>query len=229
MNNFKDILKNSVNGSYCVYILLIADIPANLISLGVSYFNRITANIITLSSFSLNLLSASFAINGDFFISSILFYAGFLLDFVDGKIARLRNEASSFGKKLDMFVDRFGFMLISLAYLYYFLSNGIYFEAWILILYSFIFFLYDIFQLTDNLSKDSSYSDNKRRIADYSPDKYLDIIKSFKRWFPSRLLTIFLMFSIAPITNFSVVYSFCLFVLLIRFSRIMIIYFKHER
>ena len=114
MNNFKDILKNSVNGSYCVYILLIADTPANLISLGVSYFNRITANIITLSSFSLSLLSASFAINGDFFISSILFYASFLLDFVDGKIARLRNEASSFGKKLDMFVDRFGFMLISL-------------------------------------------------------------------------------------------------------------------
>ena len=124
-----------------------------------------------------------------------------------------------------MFVDRIGFTLISLVYLVYFYKNDSLSEAWLLILYCFIFYLYDIFQLTDNLTKLDSISNGKKEIKVYSPDKYFDIFNDLKRWIPSRLLTIIFMFSLAPLTSFHFVYSFCLIILIIRFSRVLYNYF----
>ena len=47
-----------------------------------------------------------------------LFYVGYLLDYTDGKLARLRGTQSEFGKKLDAVCDHFNKLIVFLALSY---------------------------------------------------------------------------------------------------------------
>tara|TARA_B100001093_G_scaffold520041_1_gene612231 strand:+ start:4333 stop:5016 length:684 start_codon:yes stop_codon:yes gene_type:complete len=226
MNKFEDVLKSSVNGSYCVYIIFIADVPANLLTWLLSSLKSISANFISFLSLCFIASASLFVISEDLFLSSILFYIGFILDFVDGKVARLKKTSSFYGKKIDIFVDRIGFTIMVLSYLYYLQTNQFFLEISILLLYSFLFYLFDIFQLTDEILKMKSKNYLKENYQNYSPDKYLDILSKTRKWFPSRLLTIVFLFSLAPITNFFSVYLFCLIILFARFLRVLKYFFS---
>ena len=63
-------------------------------------------NIITVSNLTLGLIAIfSGLIKSDLILCSWLILIGVLLDFLDGKIARLLKVDSEYGKQLDSFAD----------------------------------------------------------------------------------------------------------------------------
>lgn len=68
--------------------------------------NKITPNMVTLASTILTLYSAYLIFKKD--KNFILFYlAGYLLDCIDGKLARKYNQTSKFGMMMDLLSDNF--------------------------------------------------------------------------------------------------------------------------
>lgn len=59
-------------------------------------------------------------IHGKFLVALILFVLAMLTDFLDGKIARLNNQVTDFGKFLDPIADK---ILTTFAYLYLVKAN----------------------------------------------------------------------------------------------------------
>ena len=89
---------------------------------------KFTPNQITMISFIIGLLSAYSFLKGTWYYliaGAILFEISFMLDFVDGGIARLKGLTSKFGMYLDTVSDftKFLFITLCLAYGQYFLTN----------------------------------------------------------------------------------------------------------
>ena len=79
---------------------------------------KITPNQITFISLILGIASAPFFFLGTYpqlIIGAALFYASFILDLVDGELARCKKKYSDFGVWLDMTFDSFNNSLIVLV------------------------------------------------------------------------------------------------------------------
>lgn len=108
-------------------VLIIDKIAMRLLWLLANYTN-ITPNIITVIGFLLCLLSAYFFFQGQhiyLIFGALLFELGFVFDCMDGKLARLKNLKSDFGKYLDGLFDRWKiiFCLLGLSFGQYYISN----------------------------------------------------------------------------------------------------------
>jgi phosphatidylglycerophosphate synthase len=66
---------------------------------------RVTPNQVTLAALALGLIAAGAAAAGHFVAAGLLYWAGGLVDCVDGEIARLRLEGSRAGEWLDSLAD----------------------------------------------------------------------------------------------------------------------------
>jgi len=66
---------------------------------------RVTPNQVTLAALALGLIAAAAAAAGQFALAGLLYWAGGLVDCVDGEIARLRLEGSRAGEWLDSLAD----------------------------------------------------------------------------------------------------------------------------
>jgi len=66
---------------------------------------RVTPNQVTLGALALGLVAAAAAAAGHFALAGLLYWAGGLVDCVDGEIARLRLEGSRAGEWLDSLAD----------------------------------------------------------------------------------------------------------------------------
>ena len=98
-----------------------------------------TPNQITIISFLFGLLAAYFFLQGtwiNLIFGALLYEISFLLDYVDGRIARLKNLKSTFGAYLDIMTDitEYSVIIICLTYGQYLLTNDI-----SIFLYGFIF------------------------------------------------------------------------------------------
>jgi phosphatidylglycerophosphate synthase len=84
----------------------------------------INPDLVTLMGCLITLVSAWLAGRGDFLLAGIVLIPGFLLDAVDGAIARAMDRKDCFGQLLDSTLDRYsdGFIFCGLAY--YFASQG---------------------------------------------------------------------------------------------------------
>jgi len=98
-----------------------------------SLFARINVspNAITLASALTSLLTAIlFADGGRVTLAAggVVFYISFLLDCVDGKVARLTNTTSEFGAKFDLYLDYLRKPLIfpALFYGHFYATHGVY-------------------------------------------------------------------------------------------------------
>lgn len=69
-------------------------------------FKRIYPNHVTLASIPFAFIAAYMFFNGNLLYGAIFYYIHFIIDGVDGKLARLTNRTSSFGAKLDYYVDK---------------------------------------------------------------------------------------------------------------------------
>lgn len=74
-------------------------------------FDRITPNRVTVLAGLLALAAAAAFLWGWYALGGVLFQLRFLVDCVDGRLARLRGTTSSWGAALDVFVDTAGVLL----------------------------------------------------------------------------------------------------------------------
>ena len=72
---------------------------------------RISANVTTFLSFICIIISSILFINAFFKIASLVYFFSYILDFVDGNIARYYNKTNYFGKFIDGLVDSFLYLI----------------------------------------------------------------------------------------------------------------------
>lgn len=94
------------------------------ITLWIANHTLLTPNIITALSFIFGIISAIFFFRGNYrelIIGAIFLQLSFLLDSVDGKLARLTKQESEWGRRLDFLRDKIvhTIILIALSYSYY--------------------------------------------------------------------------------------------------------------
>ncbi|MCL6731136.1 CDP-alcohol phosphatidyltransferase family protein [Streptomyces neyagawaensis] len=89
-------------------VLLVDPVATPLVRLTAKY-TRITPNQLTWGAFLLGLVSAAFFALGDWrwlIAGAVLYHLSFILDCMDGKVARLTGQGSVFGAWLDFVFDR---------------------------------------------------------------------------------------------------------------------------
>lgn len=95
-------------------------------------YTKFTPNQITITSFIFGLLSAYFFLQGtkiNLIIGALLFEVSYILDCVDGRIARLKALESKIGGYLDITTDviKYCFIIICMAYGQYNITRDIWF------------------------------------------------------------------------------------------------------
>lgn len=109
------------------WTVYLVDPVACRVALVLANRTRVTPNALTVFSLFLGALSAAcFAIN-DLRTAAVLFYLSFMIDCVDGKIARLKGTGTPFGLWLDYVGDRIRvvFCAAGLAYGQYALTGDV--------------------------------------------------------------------------------------------------------
>ena len=89
-------------------VLLVDPVATPLVRLTAKY-TRITPNQLTWGAFLLGLVSAAFFALGDWrwlIAGAVVSHLSFILDCMDGKVARLTGQGSVFGAWLDFVFDR---------------------------------------------------------------------------------------------------------------------------
>ena len=98
-------------------VLLVDPIAARLVRL-VAPYRRITPNVLTVIATIIGLGSAAcFAMQSRWWLvaGALLFHVSFIVDCMDGKIARLNGTGSMFGTWLDFMFDRVRVFICALA------------------------------------------------------------------------------------------------------------------
>lgn len=109
------------------WTVYLVDPLACRVALVLANHTRITPNALTVFSLFLGVLSAAcFAVN-ELAAGAVLFYVSFMIDCVDGKIARLKGTGTPFGLWLDYVGDRIRvlFCAAGLAYGQYVLTGEV--------------------------------------------------------------------------------------------------------
>jgi CDP-diacylglycerol---glycerol-3-phosphate 3-phosphatidyltransferase len=90
------------------------------------FLNRLglTPNTITILGLAGNTIGAYFLSQGNMTIGGIIILAMGPVDALDGTMARLRGEPSSFGAFVDSITDRYSELVIFGGLLYYYLQQG---------------------------------------------------------------------------------------------------------
>ena len=123
----------------------------------IANYTRVTPNQITFMSFILGILSAYSFLYGTWHymvLGAFLFEFSYILDCIDGRIARLKGLESRFGAYIDITADitKYFIIVICLVYGQYLLSNDI-----SIFIYGYIFIFLEIMSLTGVYS---AYSNN---------------------------------------------------------------------
>lgn len=97
------------------------------VALPVANHTRLTPNALTVLSLVLGAVSAAFLAMNQLVAGAFLFYLSFMIDCVDGKIARLKGTGTPFGLWLDYVGDRIRVVLCAggLAYGQYALTGDV--------------------------------------------------------------------------------------------------------
>ena len=98
-------------------VLLVDPVATPLVRLTAKY-TRITPNQLTWGAFVLGLVSAAFFALGDWrwlIAGAVVYHLSFILDCMDGKVARLTGQGSVFGAWLDFVFDRIRVAACSVA------------------------------------------------------------------------------------------------------------------
>ncbi len=114
-NNYKmSVLDSHVNDFFTVFIM--RPIASVIVCFLVN--SRILPNHITLFGFLLHLTAIIFILNNKFFIAGMLLFIVYLLDCVDGQLAREKNIISKFGYALDITSDFLKELLLFVSFVF---------------------------------------------------------------------------------------------------------------
>ncbi|MEE4494162.1 CDP-alcohol phosphatidyltransferase family protein [Streptomyces sp. BE230] len=100
------------------WTVLLIDPVATRMLIGMARFKFITPNRVTWAALFVGLGSAYFFLKGDtlsLVIGAALYHLSFILDCIDGKLARLKGNGSVFGGWLDYVFDRIRVLFCALA------------------------------------------------------------------------------------------------------------------
>lgn len=227
---FRDVAAASIQGMLCVYARILVDYPGIIISYFIVNFTRISANTITYMGAVFAVISMGSVFFENINAAALFFYLAFVCDFMDGKVARIRKTASHFGKKLDLAFDRIIFICLVMIYFNYFEIMSMHQEQMLLMAYAMIFLTYDILELTSSLTLYRNLTDELGRGDKINQKKKIEIvnpfIKSLKKWIPSRVGSVGIVFIAAPLISFKILYFIGLIAVTIRFIWLLRSYFK---
>lgn len=117
--SYKEIVSRTGKPVDAWWVKFFADPVAIVLTAGLlRVVPGIHPNVITLGSLFLGLAAAGLFSAGEFLFAAILYQASFVLDCVDGKVARLQGTASDFGAFLDGLVNHLVYLgcVIGLGY-----------------------------------------------------------------------------------------------------------------
>jgi len=124
--SLKDIWKKAVKKPTCIFVY-----PSRYISIPITSFllkTKITPNQVTIISFIFAILSAVSFLLGKYpfiILGAIFLQTSYILDLIDGEIARYKNLKSTFGAWLDTTLDSIGlFMICTAIAIGYFIQNN---------------------------------------------------------------------------------------------------------
>lgn len=160
----------------------------------------ISANVVTFSALIPGLLGAWCFAMGWFGWGASAYYLFFLLDSVDGKLARLLGAGDPLGAFYDFVVDRIviGAMLLGMAWT--FIQQDLMAELVVTQLFLLTFFLKDVFDL--------KWKESGVRVKRSLPDEKDDVgfFARYKLHFkPGQLLSCFIIFMVGPLSGMYIV------------------------
>jgi len=117
----------------------------------------ITPNMVTVLSFLLNLFANYQILSGELGLAALLFFISFIMDCVDGQLARKRDTVSNFGIYLDIVLDGFKDLATFIVLIRYF-SNGALFNysLFAMLIVSFSLILDWVRKTVDNKVKEAN-------------------------------------------------------------------------
>jgi phosphatidylglycerophosphate synthase len=183
---------------------IVSDVFSILLSYLILNFTSISANAITLGAFFFGFIGSLSICYDQIILAIICYHFSFILDFTDGKVARKRNTSSGLGKALDMGCDRLVFLMLSLAYGHYLIRHDLLEVEFMLLLFVLLFLTLDILELLFTVG---NFYDGVPLATKKEKDKevpYLAVFFQPKKWFPSRLLLLFVAFYLIPLFNFNI-------------------------
>jgi len=124
---------------------------------------NIHPNVLTIFSFLFAILAAFCFFENWLIIGAVLYLINFVFDCTDGTLARLTNQSSNIGAKLDFYTDRIGIICLyfGLWWSQYYQNNNMYIGAIIIIVH------YAIMFLGDKLVKNQTYKTILPKVNSY--------------------------------------------------------------
>lgn len=140
---YKDIKDTDHSGGTWWYEIILRSLTVRMTWLFAN-FTRFTPNQITIISFIFGILSAYSFLKGTYYylvIGAMLLELSYILDCIDGRIARLKGMKSKFGAYLDIASDitKYSIITLSLTYGQYLLTGDI-----SIILYGYVFMFLEL-------------------------------------------------------------------------------------
>ncbi|NUR92529.1 MAG: CDP-alcohol phosphatidyltransferase family protein [Nonomuraea sp.] len=159
----RDVREQTYKSRDAWWTVFLVDPLAGPLVVGVANRTRITPNQITWGAFLLGLGSAGCFLAGDLVAGAILYHLSFVLDCVDGKIARLKGTGTVLGGWLDYVFDRIRVLTCALALMWgMFQSTG---QEFYLVLGVLVVFL-DMLRYVDALQVAKVRREMRRRLAE---------------------------------------------------------------
>ncbi|MDA2921960.1 CDP-alcohol phosphatidyltransferase family protein [Patescibacteria group bacterium AH-259-L07] len=165
-------------------------------------YTNILPNTITILSLVFGLFAALFNFFSIPYWPALLFYIAYLLDFVDGKMARTLGTTSAFGKRFDILVDRLIFSALSLSYIYIFLSSERSTELFLFSSYIFLFFYIDIIEYSGKIFRYMKGEEISQPGKNTDRTAWYKTFTDLKLWIPKRTTTLPIVFVFSPLFGY---------------------------
>jgi phosphatidylglycerophosphate synthase len=171
----EDIRRTGAKKRDAWWTVFVVDPVAGPIALFIANRTKITPNQITVASFALGLgaaFSFAFADYPALVLGALLYYLSFVLDCVDGKVARLKDTGSIFGGWLDYILDRVRVFVCAVA-----LMGGQFVKTdrpiylYLAVFVVFLEMLRNLNALRVNAVRDAMLAGIRQAIADKSPSE----------------------------------------------------------
>lgn len=205
-----DAINKSVNRVDSWWSRLVLRHPASWVLYVIANYTRWTPNMLSTIGFGFVLISSISLLTGNMLLGALFFQLSLIFDFIDGRLARLKNKGSYFGEFLDNFYDqvKVAILLIALyvSYIRFFPEQSDTFFVINIFIYLFIQELTVILWLFVEKSIDNK--NNVRKVLELAVDKsffgkfILSVTRRFDRIglrvTPSNIETNVIVFSILP-------------------------------
>jgi len=189
----------------------------------------VTPNRITLLAFGAGAISAWMFYSGSFIYGATWYYIFWLLDSIDGKLARLTRNFHPHGAFFDFVVDRTIVSAMSFGITTVFVRDGMLTEAALMGVFVLVFLMKDVLDLK---LREVSARDGKWQASQADDGDSVWVLAKYRVHFkPGQIMSCFLAFLVAPLSSkYEPVLSIAIVLVLISIlSNIILPFFSSSR